>query len=213
MVTRQGADKLIDIAIFAKAPQPGATKTRLIPALGAVGAARLQRRLTLRALHLATRVAPGKVTLHCAPDCGQRFFRALDKHCGVKLCAQSGADLGERMARAFADHGRPLLLIGTDCPALRIGHLAMAAAALEAGHDAVFISAEDGGYVLVGLNRPHPGVFVNIDWGSEKVMAQTRERLTGLGLRWAEPATLWDLDRPADLPRLAELESRGEWAP
>ncbi|MFZ4538687.1 hypothetical protein [Propionivibrio sp.] len=54
-------------------------------------------------------------------------------------------------------------------------------------------------------------MFENIDWGSEQVMAQTRERLTELGLRWAEPATLWDVDRPEDLARLATLEGCSEW--
>jgi rSAM/selenodomain-associated transferase 1 len=213
MVTNPGSADSMDIAIFAKAPQPGAAKTRLIPALGASAAARLQRRLTLDTLQLAARFASGSVTLHCAPDTEQRFFRALRDHRGVCVRAQSGDDLGQRMARAFAEHGGPLLLIGTDCPALRCAHLATAASALRTGHDAVFIPAEDGGYVLVGLNRPHPRVFENIDWGSAKVMAQTRERLTESRLRWAEPLTLWDLDRPDDLRRMAGLENLGEWAP
>ena len=118
-----------------------------------------------------------------------------------------------RMSTAFAAHGGPLLLIGTDCPALHTGHLHEAANLLHSGHDAVFIPAEDGGYVLVGLRRPQPYLFERIDWGSESVMAHTRERLTRLGLRWAEPATLWDVDRPADLARLAMLEGFGDYAP
>lgn len=210
MATRR-ADAM-DIAIFAKAPQPGAAKTRLIPALGVAGAARLQRRLTLRTLQLASSFASGTITLHCAPDTEHRFFRALRDHRQLTLRAQSGTDLGQRMANAFAAHGGPLLLIGTDCPALRRAHLATAASLLR-DHDAVFIPAEDGGYVLVGLKRPHARVFEGIDWGSAQVMTQTRERLSELELRWAEPLTLWDLDRPDDLPRLAQLERRGEWAP
>jgi len=202
----------LDLAIFAKAPQPGAAKTRLIAALGAAAAARLQRRLTLRTLQLAESFAPRRVTLHCAPDTSHRFFRALRDRRSITLCAQSGDNLGARMANAFAAHGGPLLLIGTDCPALNRAHLALAASALT-DHDAVFLPAEDGGYVLVGLKRPYPRIFENIDWGSERVMAQTRERLREQGLRWAEPATLWDVDRPADLTRLAGLEDLGGLTP
>jgi len=202
----------VDIAIFARALQPGATKTRLIPALGAAGAARLQRRLTLNTLHKASRIGSGKITLWCAPDSQHHFFRALHAHCGVNVCSQLGPDLGARMAHAFAVHGGPMLLIGTDCPALQTVHLARTADLLRDGNDAVFLPAEDGGYVLVGLRQPQPRLFENIEWGSEQVMAQTRDRLAGLGLRWAEPLTLWDVDRPADLARLATLEVFSEWS-
>jgi rSAM/selenodomain-associated transferase 2/rSAM/selenodomain-associated transferase 1 len=199
--------KPMAIAVFSKAPRAGETKTRLIPALGAAGAARLQRRLCLRSLDLACRAAHGKVTLWAAPDHRQRFFRAVQAQRGIALRSQTGSDLGERMSNAFVAHVGPLLLIGTDCPALTEAHLVAAATALHDGHDAAFIPAEDGGYVLVGLRRPQPRLFEGIAWGSDQVMAQTRERLIALGLRWAEPATLWDVDRPEDLPRLAALEA------
>ena len=208
---RVSADS-VDIAIFARAPQPGTTKTRLIQALGAAAAARLQRRLILNALHHASRIGSGRLTLWCAPDTQHHFFRALHAHCGVIIRSQSGPDLGARMAHAFAAHGGPMLLIGTDCPALQPAHFTTAASLLRDGHDAVFIPAEDGGYVLVGLRQAQPRLFENIDWGSGQVMAQTRDRLAGLGLRWAEPLTLWDVDRPADLARLATLEDFSEWA-
>ncbi|MQM30903.1 MAG: hypothetical protein CRU78_10415, partial [Candidatus Accumulibacter phosphatis] len=76
-------------------------------------------------------------------------------------------------------------------------------------NDAVFIPAEDGGYVLLGLRCPQPGLFEGVDWGSERVMAQTRQRLLALGLRWCELPALWDVDRPADLTRLATLPGFG----
>ena len=196
----------VHLAIFARAPQPGAVKTRLIPALGAAGAARLARSLTCNAVRLGVAFAPGKMTLWCAPDTQHRFFRALRARCRIKLRSQLGADLGARMANAFAAQRGPLLLIGTDSPALKIEHLFAASEALHVGHDAVFIPAHDGGYVLVGLRTAQPRLFEDIDWGSDRVMAQTRERLCETGLRWIEPLTLWDVDQAADLQRLAGLD-------
>ena len=213
MVTaRRGADRLA-IAVFVRAPAAGAAKTRLIPALGAAGAARLQRRLAVHALGVAQRAAIGPVVIWAAPDAEHRFFRAVQRHCVVGVHAQAGADLGERMAAAFAAQAGPLLLIGSDCPALQPAHLAVAARNLldDGGKDAVFIPAEDGGYVLVGLRHPQPSLFQRVEWGSGSVMAQTRQRLAGLGLRWAELPRLWDVDRPEDLARMATLEGFAEW--
>lgn len=186
---------------MAKAPLAGYAKTRLIPALGAAGAARLHRQLTLRTLATARAAALGPVTLWCAPDLRQRFFRALQKRCGIELRTQPEADLGQRMAHIFtAAGGKPLLLIGSDCPALEPEHLRQAALALQSA-DAVFITTEDGGYYLVGLRRPAPKLFAGIAWSTPQVMAQTRDRLAALGLRWQQVAQLWDIDDPADLAR------------
>lgn len=214
MAILRGGPEAIEIAVFARAPLAGTAKTRLIPALGAAAAARLQRRLTLHALAVAQRAAIARVTLWGAPDAQQRFFRALQRTCGVALRSQSGGDLSERMAAAFVAHARPLLLIGSDCPALQSRHLVAAAAALlDDGdrRDAVFIPADDGGYVLVGLRCPQPGLFSAIEWGSERVMAQTRQRLSDLHLRALELPGLWDVDRPADLARLSTLDGFSHW--
>jgi glycosyltransferase A (GT-A) superfamily protein (DUF2064 family) len=96
-----------------------------------------------------------------------------------------------------------LLLIGTDCPVLTPEHLRSAARDLIEKVDAVFLPAEDGGYALVGLKRPMPGIFRNMPWGTDAVMAETRRRLSRLGASWTEPATVWDIDRPEDLDRLS----------
>lgn len=205
------AEEPVDIAIFAKAPIAGLCKTRLIEVLGAAGAARLHRRMALRTVHVAKRARLGEVTLWCAPDPTHRFFRAAHRCLGVALHAQADGDLGARMAAAFADAGsrRPLLVIGTDCPSLDEGHLQRSADALRQGHAATLLPAEDGGYVLVGLRHDTPAIFERIDWSSERVMAQTRERLHGLGLAWHEGETLWDVDRPADVERLRRLADDG----
>lgn len=195
----------MQVAVFAKAPQAGFVKTRLIGKLGANGAARLQRQLTLRTVMMAQQLTGARVTLWCAPDDRHRSFRALARRFGIATTVQNGDDLGGRMANAFARCEGPALLIGCDCPALEAAHLARCAQLLQSGLDAVFIPAEDGGYVLVGLRRPEARLFDRIDWGGEHVMAQTRTRLRELNLSWEEPATLWDIDRPADLARLASL--------
>lgn len=193
------------IAVLARAPVPGAAKTRLAPRLGADGAAALQGQLTLRTLATATAAALGPVALFCAPDRHYAFFDECEERFGIPLHDQCSGDLGTRMLQAFSSllpgHGR-VLLVGTDCPALTAAHLARAAALLD-DHDAVVWPAEDGGYVLIGLRQPAPELFAGIDWGSARVMAQTRERLRQLGWRWAEAEPLWDVDRAEDYERLA----------
>ena len=95
----------------------------------------------------------------------------------------------------------PVLIIGTDCPALDADRLHLAAATLR-NYDAVVIPAEDGGYVLIGLRKPQPALFTGMQWSTETVMAETRQRLQSLPLSWRELPTLWDIDRPEDLERL-----------
>ena len=192
------------IGVFARAPVPGEAKTRLIPSLGAVGAARLQSALMRRALGTAIDAAPGNVSLWCAPDCSHPDFAACRDEFHVALEPQRGPDLGARMLHAFTVLCRQggALLIGTDCPALTVDAMRAAATALRDGDDAVFIPAEDGGYVLVGLARPVAPLFHDMAWGSHRVMAQSRERMVAAGVRWRELAASWDVDRPQDLARL-----------
>jgi rSAM/selenodomain-associated transferase 1 len=193
--------ELPGIAVFAKAPVPGEVKTRLAATLGEVGAARLHQRLVERALATALQARLGAVTLWCAPDESHPFFQERARIDAVALRRQEGVDLGERMHRAFEAAQGPLLLIGSDCPALVPRDLQSAAAAL-GNDDAVFIPAEDGGYVLVGLARPDARVFAEVPWGTARVMARTRERLAAAAISWRELGALWDVDRPEDYARL-----------
>jgi rSAM/selenodomain-associated transferase 1 len=192
------------IAVFAKAPIPGAVKTRLAGVLGADAAASLHAGLVRHALSTAVRAGLGPLALWCLPDTGHSFFARCAAEFGARLEAQRGDDLGARMANAFAPalrDGQPLIVIGADCPALTAGHLQAAARAL-CEKDAVLVPAEDGGYVLVGLARPVAGLFDGVAWGTAAVMAQTRERLAAEGAAWTELAPLWDVDRPDDYARL-----------
>ena len=193
------------IQIFARAPVPGAVKTRLIPALGADGAAALQARLLRRTLDMAPQSDLAPVQLWCVPDCDHAAFRDWP---GVSRYIQQGADLGKRMHNALIaglETARRVILIGTDCPGLDGGYLHQAIGHL-ADHDVVLGPAEDGGYVLVGWRRP-VALFTGIDWGSERVLDQTRTRLQAAGASWRELPLRWDVDRPADVARLASLQN------
>lgn len=193
--------------VFAKAPQPGTVKTRLIPVLGVQGAAALHARLVEHTLATVCAAHAGVLELHCAPDAADPFFQRCGAKYGVALATQHKGDLGERMFRAFASAlaaATQVILIGTDCPALTAQHLRKAHMALADGNAAVFVPAEDGGYALIGLARNNARLFENIQWGGAQVMAQTRERLCSLRWRWHELDTLWDIDRPADYRRLVQ---------
>lgn len=192
------------ILIFAKAPEPGRVKTRLIPALGAEEAASLYKKLLQQTVGKVAEAAVSPLDCWCAPNTGHPVFRNLALQYGVRLEVQVGEDLGQRMeygatqALLSAD---AVILIGGDCPVLEACHLSQTFDYLAKGMDAVLGPAEDGGYVLLGLKRTDPALFYDIPWGSDQVLALTRQRLEKLGWTWKELETLWDLDRPEDLVR------------
>jgi hypothetical protein len=192
----------INIAILAKAPVAGLSKTRLIPTIGAHAAAVLQERMTERAVATALAAQAGPVTLWCAPDPGHVSFRNLCKLGQLTLRRQADGDIGERMLAAFIAHDGPTLLIGSDCPAFTPEHLRAAAQVLRDGKDVVLTPAEDGGYVLIGTHRPRAELFEGMIWSTPSVLADTRERIAALGLSCVEMPALWDVDTERDLDRL-----------
>ena len=205
------------VAIFTRAPVAGATKTRLIPLLGAEGAVRAHQAMTWHALEMATSLPDASVSLWCAGDAAHPFLQLCSAHFHVECMPQCDGGLGMRMAdclqRGLALHDR-MLLTGSDVPSMNTADLAQAAVALDQAR-MVFTPAEDGGYVLIGARRGglEAGCLDDVMWGSTDVMAQTRQRLTRLGWRaghdWREMPTLWDVDTPLDFKRaLAELRSR-----
>jgi rSAM/selenodomain-associated transferase 1 len=211
--TLRGAT-VIDTAIlvFAKAPQPGRAKTRLIPKLGAAGAARLHARLIARTLRTARAARFSAVELHVTPSRAHGLFAFYGKTFHIKkIERQRGRDLGERMHNALAGalrRHRAAILIGTDCPALTPADLRRAARLLRGSCDAVIAPAEDGGYALIGLRKVSAELFSGIVWGGPDVYAQTAKKLDRTGYRWRALRTVWDLDRPADLERYARLRLR-----
>lgn len=193
----------IPLAILAKAPVPGLAKTRLIDALGPVGAARLHERLVRHTLEIALGATPAeRITLWTALDHHHPFFRDLAGRYGITLLPQPEGELGERMYQALLAMPEPGLLIGTDCPVLTPDLLVRCYRALDEA-DVVMLPAEDGGYGLIGVRRPTPRLFDGIPWGTETVMAETRDRIASLGWRLACPDSIWDVDRPEDLTRLS----------
>lgn len=195
------------IIVFARAPVPGRCKTRLIPRLGARGAARWQARQLRRTL--AAAAATGlPVELWTEPDSRHALFLRCRRERGARLRRQPAGDLGRRMARALdatlAAGAPAAVLIGSDCPLLDSAQLRAALATLESA-DVVLQPAEDGGYVLIGARRPLGRCLHGIAWSSGAELAQTRAALCRRGLRLAERPALWDVDHPRDLVRARRL--------
>lgn len=197
----------VRIIVFAKAPQPGFAKTRLIPALGAEGAASLARRMLDHTVTEAQAAQIGEVELCVTPDPGAPSWQALHDHTWqVDWQPQGDGDLGARLARATHRSlavREAVLLIGTDCPSLTAARLREAAAQLTS-NDAVIIPSADGGYVLLGFKHFHPGVFQGITWSTDSVAFETLCRIGSLGWTVAQLPMLRDIDEPADLAALPQ---------
>jgi rSAM/selenodomain-associated transferase 1 len=202
------ADRLI---VFVKAPRPGAVKTRLAAALGPVQAAALYRAIAEEEIR---RTAPRgreyeRVFCFDPPDARDEIAAWLP---GEVLEPQAGADLGARMAAAFAAAvaagARRVAIVGTDVPACGREHVAEAFRALD-GHDLALGPTHDGGYYLIALDRPRPALFRSIPWSTAAVLAATAERAGNLGLSVRMLDPLRDVDTLDDVraewPRLRAL--------
>jgi len=195
---------VIRTIIFAKAPLAGFAKTRLIPALGEEGAARLAQRMLQHTLDSAIAAAIGPVELCATPEIASPLWAGTEIPQAVEITEQGEGDLGERMARAAQRalaKDSAVLLIGTDCIEMSAQILREAAAALER-KNAVIYPVADGGYVLLGLNRFHASLFSGITWSTETVASDTVERIHALGWALETGALLHDVDEPGDLKYL-----------
>ena len=192
------------LIIFSRYPEPGKTKTRMIPNLGAEGAAELQRAMTEYTLNTAKQLlcrhSKFTIEVHFAGGNQQQMVEWLGKE--IRYIAQVSGDLGDRMRtafeRAFNLDNQRVVVIGIDCPDLDKIILNKAFNSLQK-QDLVLGPAEDGGYYLIGLNHPLPELFQNIDWGSDRVLNQTKAIADKLNLSTHYLPILADIDRPEDL--------------
>lgn len=193
------------IILFAKFPAQGMAKTRLQPALGIEGAAKMAHKLLLHSIEQA--VATGfTVELCVSPAPTDPCWQALGLPDSLQWSAQAEGDLGLRMLTASQRALYPLeskrfeqvLLIGTDCPNLTTIRIRQAAQQLET-QDSVMIPAFDGGYVLFGFNQVADRLFSTIEWSTASVAKVTQQRLAELSWSVALLAPLPDIDEPEDL--------------
>lgn len=195
--------KSCSLNIFTRYPHPGSCKTRLIPALGKKGAAELHLKMLRKILFTAFSSTP-----HCPINI---WYSGCDKNQIVSLLGhntyyfeQIEGDLGLKMLHVFnqlREKNSSVILIGSDCPSISKEILQEAFAALT-NHDLVIGPAHDGGYYLMGLNKPYSALFKNIKWGTNSVYKDTLKIANQLQLKIYQLTQLADIDRPEDLKYL-----------
>jgi rSAM/selenodomain-associated transferase 1 len=181
------------LVIFARAPQFGRVKRRLAAAIGPAAALRFHRQTLDRQIRMLSRDRRWTVWLFLTPDPARRR---------AKVCGQGRGDLGHRMKRPFRllPPG-PVVLVGSDIPAMRPFHVARAFALL-GRHDLVFGPATDGGFWLVGARRSRPlprTLFAKVRWSTRHALADTLATIPS-GYTTGIADTLDDVD---DLEALA----------
>lgn len=194
------------IIIFAKAPQPGFAKTRLIPALGAEGAAELAQQMLFNTLHEALAADIGTVELCSTPRIDDVAWQGITLPLGIEITDQGEGDLGARLARASEraiENGGSVILIGTDCVEMSATLLREAAQSLHV-HDAVIHCTADGGYALLGLKRYSAVLFSDMPWSTDVVASTTIARIGQLGWSLHVGQMLHDVDAPQDLKFLSQ---------
>ncbi|WP_438726969.1 TIGR04282 family arsenosugar biosynthesis glycosyltransferase [Parasphingorhabdus sp. DH2-15] len=188
------------LSLFAKYPVPGFAKTRLIPALGAKGAANLHRHLAGRTCVLLLESGHNVTVHYTGAD-----IAAFREWLGDKpdLAIQPEGDLTARLLAAQIDG--PQIFFGADTPDLSAEILDEAISAL-AENRVVIGPAEDGGYYLIGMQKPLPSLFTDMAWSTDKVLQTTLDRLKQAGITPYILPTLSDCDRPEDLERWPQLK-------
>lgn len=195
------------LLVFARTPA-GEVKSRLAPVLSSHQRVVLHERLLENTLAQVSGGAWCPLELWCWADSDHPVLKDCAQRYSATRHTQKGSNLGARMLHAAArslEEAAMVVLIGTDCPQMDADYVGQALRMLDAGADAVLGPAEDGGYVLLALRRVEAALFDGIDWGSDQVLVQTRQRLQSLGWNWHELPVLWDVDRPEDLQRLGSL--------
>ncbi|MCP3978658.1 MAG: glycosyltransferase [bacterium] len=194
----------VRLVLFAKRPRPGRVKTRLEPELGAERTLALYRAFVcdqLRLLRSMSERCEIELCLDGPPDDSSGLG-------GVPISQQGDGDLGARLSRCsrrvHAEGAAGCVFVGTDSPTLPRSILEAALRGLEEGRQVVVSPAQDGGYVLLGIDRPYPELFDGMPWGTARVWRETRDRATAAGRSLLQIEPWYDVDDGTGLLRLVE---------
>jgi rSAM/selenodomain-associated transferase 1 len=191
-------DVVNELLIFAKAPRPGFVKTRLAETLGKGQACQVYQQL-LRTISSSLATIPRVTVCYSPADAPDELRSYFPSH--WRFRPQRGSDLGARLhdaiATSFTSGANKAAVIGSDCPYITPDDISQTWLALD-HHDLVFGPALDGGYWLIGANRPHPDLFNNVDWGTSTVLNQSLACAQKLNLKVALLRKLSDIDTEAD---------------
>jgi uncharacterized protein len=193
------------LVILTKVPQPGQSKTRLVPPLSYAEAADLAGALLLDQLQNLTTFGGARLFIAFTPENAAVFFEGFIAQ-GFTCFAQQGQSLGQRMSHAFqhlfASGFENVILIGSDLPTLPIRFFHQGYACLEKSADVVLGPSADGGYYLIGMKRMITAVFDDIAWSSADVLSQTMNKLDDRGVKYELLSEWYDIDTVKDLERL-----------
>ena len=204
---------MLSLALFAKAPILGETKTRLQDALGPEGALEAHCELVQYALSQLSLFEQKKtgtqIELWTSADhpAARHWAQTFD----LPLKIQCGDDLGARMNHALADQlsrgAEHAVVMGCDCPLLDREYLRWVTEHVGAS-DVIIAPAEDGGYGLIGVAAAQPALFLDMPWGSSLVLEETMRRARNNGLKVMLGEPIWDVDRPEDWHRFQRLRNQ-----
>lgn len=191
----------IRLIIFARYPVAGKAKTRLIPAVGDVGAAKIHKILAQRTVKTLYNASlsnnMGQCIISYTGGSLAQFEEWLDID-NAHYVLQPEGELTERLLACL--YPAPVIFFGSDTPDLTEGHVKDAMNAL-IDYDIVIGPALDGGYYLIGMNSPHEILIKDMPWSSDKVLPTTLDRCEDLGLKVKMLEPLSDCDMPEDLAR------------
>ncbi len=190
------------IIVFGRYPLPGKAKTRLIPHLGPAGAADLQRELTEITINTLKKLTSDcKTNMEFCCDGGSKNKAGKWLGHDILFSRQEKGDLGKRMhtafKRAFHKGCKHVVLVGTDIPGITTSHMQEAFDML-LKNDVVIGPSTDGGYWLVGMNRPMD-IFGDIAWGTRSVLDQTLRKIRKRKLAYHLLEHIADIDTLEDL--------------
>ena len=198
------------VIMFVKAARICRVKTRLWPTLSHRQCLYLHKEAAQQLLQRLRKQKSYRVVLYTT-DKSPGFY--VPDRIPIKL--QEGSNLGLRMHHAICEElktANKVILVGSDCPDMTIKYIENAFSKLQSGRNVVLGPANDGGYVLIGMNAPQPELFKNIAWGSSQVLQQTVARANAAGLTSHSLPSLLDIDCMQDLQTLADADRLPGWA-